>query len=87
MRQHFYNVCEFRSERSAVLDFRKRVSWYAKQMNPCRMLKQEMIKLETPAQFEDIVGRFLEWRLRHDEDVRTGRAARVEEAEEVVEAA
>jgi tRNA-dihydrouridine synthase B len=87
MRRHFHNIVEFRSERSAVLDFRKRVSWYAKQMNPCRMLKQEMIKLETPEQFEDIVARFLDWRLRHDENVRAGRAARADEAEEVVEAA
>ena len=83
MRQHFRHIVAFRGERSAVLDFRKRVSWYGKKMNPCRMLKQEMIMLDTAQQFEDILGRFLEWRLRYDEEVRAGRAARVEEPEEV----
>ena len=34
MRDHFHNMMRFRNERSAVLEFRKRMSWYAKQMNP-----------------------------------------------------
>jgi len=42
MRDHFDNLCRFRSERSAVIEFRKRVSWYAKQMNPCRVLRDGM---------------------------------------------
>jgi tRNA-dihydrouridine synthase B len=37
MRMHFWNLMRFRSERVATLEFRKRVSWYAKQMNPCRI--------------------------------------------------
>ena len=87
MRTHFRNICELRGERFAVLEFRKRVSWYAKKMHPCRMLKEETRMLETPEQFESIVSRFLEWRLRHDEDVRAGRAARVEEETELVDVA
>src|SRR5690349_1743563 len=42
MSEHFHNICLFRGERAAVLEFRKRVSWYAKKMNPCRMLKEPM---------------------------------------------
>ena len=86
MRDQFGNMCAFRTERAAVVEMRKRVSWYAKQMHPCRMLKEEMRLVASAAHFRDIVGRFLDWRLRYDEDVKSGRAARVEE-EEVVEAA
>ena len=74
MVEHFRNICRFRNERAAVIEFRKRVSWYAKQMNPCRMLREEMLRIETGADFDAAVGRFLEWRLRRDEDVRAGRA-------------
>ena len=49
MRDHFYNICHFRNERAAVIEFRKRVSWYAKQMNPCRMLKDGMRVIDSPA--------------------------------------
>ena len=34
IRDHFYNIIRFRSERIAILEFRKRISWYAKKMNP-----------------------------------------------------
>ena len=86
MMTHFRNIVEFRGERAAAVDFRKRVSWYAKKMHPCRMLKEEARMLESARQFEDIVARFLEWRLRHDEEVRAGRAPRVEDEGELVEA-
>jgi hypothetical protein len=70
-----------------VIDFRKRVSWYAKKMHPCRMLKEETRFLESAAQFEDIVARFLDWRLRHDEEVRAGRVVAVEDEGELAEVA
>src|SRR4051812_34999374 len=82
MAEHFRNIRLFRNDRAAVIEFRKRVSWYAKRMHPCRMLKEEVRLIDTPEQFERIVERFLEWRLRYDEDVRAGRAAPVAEAEE-----
>jgi tRNA-dihydrouridine synthase B len=73
MRDHFYNICRYQSERNAVVEFRKRVSWYAKQMHPCRMLKEEMRAINSAADFDGVVARFLEWRAGHDEDVRRGR--------------
>ena len=73
MREHFYNICRFQSERNAVVEFRKRVSWYAKQMHPCRMLKEEMRAINSAADFDGVVARFLGWRTAHDEDVRRGR--------------
>jgi tRNA-dihydrouridine synthase len=78
-------MIQYRSERAAVCEFRKRVSWYAKQMNPCRLLRDEMRTIESPADFEKVIGRFLEWRLKHDEDVRCGRVAPA--FEEAVQAA
>ena len=88
MRDHFRNLCAFRNERAAVLEFRKRVSWYAKQMHPCQMLKQEMRVIESPVDFESVLSRFLEWRLSYDEDVRQGRRRKEEAAKaDLVEAA
>ena len=79
MRDHFNNLCRFRNERSAVLEFRKRVSWYAKQMNPCRLLRDGLRGIESRAQFERVLRDFLDWRLQYDEEVRVGRAAPAEE--------
>ena len=62
MRDHFYNHCRFRSERSAVIEFRKRVSWYARHLHPCNDLRQEMRLFNDAAEFEAILARFLRWR-------------------------
>ncbi|HEX8522797.1 MAG TPA: tRNA dihydrouridine synthase DusB [Tepidisphaeraceae bacterium] len=62
MRDHFYHHCRFRSERSAVIEFRKRVSWYAKNLHPCEQLRQEMRLFKDAAEFEEILERFLAWR-------------------------
>jgi nifR3 family TIM-barrel protein len=66
MRRHFYLHAGYRGEFSAAMEFRKRVSWYAKHLHPCRMLKDEMRAINTPAEFEAVLRRFLEW--RHDYD-------------------
>jgi nifR3 family TIM-barrel protein len=81
MSDHFHNLCRFRSERSAVIEFRKRVSWYAKQMNPCRILRDGMRGITSPEDFERVIREFLDWRLPYDEAVRSGRAERIEEGE------
>ncbi len=64
IRDHFYNHCRFRDERSAALEFRKRISWYAKNLQPCTRLRQEMRLVKDAADFEAILLRFLDW--RHD---------------------
>jgi len=87
MSDHFWNIVKFRGERVAALEFRKRVSWYAKKMNPCRMLRDPMREINSGADFDGVVKRFLEWRLPHDEAVRAGRAAAVEDEGELVGAA
>lgn len=88
MRDHFYNLCRFHNEYRAVVELRRRVSWYAKRMTPCKRLRQEMQTIKTAADFEAVVGRFLDWRRQREEDYLAGRAAPVCEAdEELVEAA
>jgi nifR3 family TIM-barrel protein len=85
MRHHFYNMCQYRNEHIAAMEFRKRVSWYARQMTPCRILRDQMRTISTPADFEAVIARFLEWRYAWEQDVRAGRARMMEE--ELVEAA
>lgn len=81
MSDHFHNMLRFRNEHAAVMEFRKRVSWYAKQMHPCRMLKDDMREIKCPADFERVVREFLDWRLRYDEDRQSGRIADMAESE------
>jgi nifR3 family TIM-barrel protein len=81
MSEHFHNIVRFRGERPAVLEFRKRVSWYAKQMNPCRILREGMRVIDSRESFERVIREFLDWRLPYDEAVRSGRVAQVEGAE------
>ncbi len=68
MSDHFHNLIHHRNERIAVLEFRKRVSWYAKQMNPCPTLREDVRLINTPADFDRALGRFLDWRLEHQNE-------------------
>jgi tRNA-dihydrouridine synthase B len=70
MRDHFNHHAGYRSERTAVQEFRKRISWYAKEMNPCRLLRDEMRVIETRADFESVIDRFLDWREQYDKGPR-----------------
>jgi nifR3 family TIM-barrel protein len=63
MSRHFHNLCQYRSPRAAVVEFRKRVSWYARTMNPCREMKDAMRAVRDPEHFDQIVREFLDWRL------------------------
>jgi tRNA-dihydrouridine synthase B len=62
MREHFYGMIRCRSERAAIIEFRKRVSWYAKHMHPCGMLKDGIRLMEKVEEFDQVVIAFLEWR-------------------------
>jgi tRNA-dihydrouridine synthase len=80
MRQHFANLLRFRDERIALIELRKRVSWYAKTMHPCRMLREQMRLVQSAAEFEQIITEFLDWRLKYDEEVAAGRIKPLAEA-------
>jgi len=65
MRDHFWNIVRFDNEWRAVCEFRKRVSWYAKQMTPCPPLREGMRLINSAADFERVLAEFLEWRVRY----------------------
>ena len=48
------------------MEFRKRVSWYARNLDPCTRLRQEMRLVNDADDFEGILSRFLEWRRERD---------------------
>lgn len=68
MRDHFYNMIRFRNQRVAILEFRKRVSWYAKHMNPCRVLRDAMRVIDSVEDFESAISNFLQWRAQWDSE-------------------
>jgi nifR3 family TIM-barrel protein len=80
MRQHFANLVRFRGLRVALIEFRKRVSWYAKTMHPCPMLRERMRLVQSAEQFEQILQEFLDWRTRYDQDVAAGKILPLAEA-------
>lgn len=69
MRQHFRNLCHYRNERSAVMELRKRVSWYAKSMHPCSMLKERVRVINSAEEFDRALDDFLDWREQRDREV------------------
>lgn len=85
IREHFHKLLRFRDEHVAVCEFRKRISWYARTMHPCRGLKDAMREITSAADFERVVVAFLDWRRRYDEDVAAGRVKEI--VTEVTEAA
>ncbi len=74
MRRHFSLMSEHRSGRSAVIEFRRRVSWYAKEMQPCQSLKQGMTAINSAADFERVIEEFLSWRMRRDSMMAAGQS-------------
>ena len=63
MRDHFYNLVRWRNERVAVCEFRKRISWYARHLHPCRGLRDAMRVINTSADFDQALEEFLRERL------------------------
>ena len=66
IRDHFYNLIKYRNERVAVCEFRKRISWYAKHLNPCRQLRDAMRIINSPEDFDRAIDAFLAWRAEYD---------------------
>jgi len=76
IRRHFNNISHYRGENAAVYELRKRITWWAKSMNPCRQLKDEMRLISSAADFDDVLNRFLDWRLQADEEYERRREKR-----------
>jgi nifR3 family TIM-barrel protein len=70
MRDHFHHMVRFRGERPAIFEFRKRISWYAKNLHPCPRLREQMRTINSIADFEAAISEFLDWRLTSRENLR-----------------
>jgi nifR3 family TIM-barrel protein len=85
---HFNGLLAYRGEKAAVMEMRKRISWYGKRMAPCKPFKQAVCNMKGPAEFYDAVERFIEWRRRYEDDIAAGRQpVYMDEEAEAVEAA
>jgi nifR3 family TIM-barrel protein len=62
IRDHFLNLVRFRDERNAVMEMRRRISWYAKAMQPCKRLREEVREIGSYADLDGALRRFLDWR-------------------------
>jgi nifR3 family TIM-barrel protein len=80
IRRHFDTIVRYRDERIALLEFRQRISWYAKTMHPCRCLRDPMRTIQSRQEFEEIINRFLDWRRQYDADVAAGKIKPLAEA-------
>jgi nifR3 family TIM-barrel protein len=69
IRDHYYGMVKYRSPRSAMLEMRKRISWYAKTMHPCSQLKEDIRLFETAEQFEASLELFLAFRRSREEEM------------------
>ncbi len=69
MCDHFYNLLRFRNERVAVCEFRKRISWYSKHMQPCRELKDAIRTINSRQDFDQAVATFLNRRMQERAEV------------------
>lgn len=55
MERHYHMQVQYRGERLACLTFRKVANWYCRVLRPGREIQQELMQLESLAQFDAIV--------------------------------
>lgn len=65
MREHFAHMAHYRGERAAIVEFRRRVSWYAKTMPSAKPLKEGMRLMETVEEFDRSIKEYLSWQIDH----------------------
>jgi len=62
MRLHFERYCDFYGEAHGSRLFRKVAPWYAKRFGPAKPFKQDIITINSRADFETVLARYIEWR-------------------------
>jgi nifR3 family TIM-barrel protein len=60
MDRHFHRLVEYRGEHFGCLTFRKVANWYCRVLHPGREFQQNLVRLASVAQFEEIVARLRE---------------------------
>jgi nifR3 family TIM-barrel protein len=64
--RHFHLLVADRGERFACLTFRKVANWYCRVLRPGRDVQQRLVRLESVAELEEIVGRLRDRGTPHD---------------------
>jgi tRNA-dihydrouridine synthase B len=62
MRRHFERYCDFYGESRGCRLFRKVAPWYAKRFGPAKPFKQQVLGIESKADFEKAIADYLRWR-------------------------
>ena len=60
MDRHFHLLVEQRGERFGCLTFRKVANWYCRVLRPGREIQQRLVRIESVAEFDGIVGEVCE---------------------------
>lgn len=58
MIQHFRAMIHYLGERWAVIQFRRRMTWYSKTIGPCPKLRRQIPLIQSVQEFDDLVGEF-----------------------------
>lgn len=64
MRDHLKRMIEFYGEDRGCVQFRKVAPWYAKRFGPSKYFKDRVVRFSSLAEFEEILGAYIEWRSR-----------------------
>lgn len=64
MRRYFCLMLEYRDERYAMYQIRRRVSWFAKRLGPCKPFREAVREAPDPAAVHALLDRFLAGELR-----------------------
>jgi nifR3 family TIM-barrel protein len=64
MRRYFQLMMEYRDERYAMYQIRRRVSWFAKRLGPCKPFREAMREAPHPEAVHGLLDRFLQGELR-----------------------
>ncbi|MFO0947902.1 MAG: tRNA-dihydrouridine synthase [Planctomycetota bacterium] len=72
MVRHFRAMIDQLGERMAVIQFRKRMTWYSKTIGPCPNLRRKIPYIQSVQEFDDLVGAFID-ELRECGETSSGR--------------
>ena len=68
LRRHYELMVEVFGEDRGSVTFRKVAPWYAKRFGPVKPFNQAIVRISTRADFEHVLGEYLEWRKQFTND-------------------
>jgi nifR3 family TIM-barrel protein len=68
MSRHLDRMVAFYGERKGCIFFRKVAAWYAKRLGPSVFFRRRVFKMETRAEFDEILAQYREWRRPFQDD-------------------